>query len=148
MHWQTMRKTKHAKHPVLLFNYLIVSACIAGQHCATTKNKAKQIYGVMAHLLKQIPNTRSTNTNKQLHKLWGCATEERHSCLSSNGLCQKGLSCSWGSHQQTPLGDLGTKLGVLVRVLQEVNDLLKLNFGLIYTLWEKDQVSEDRVSMP
>ena len=88
----------------------------------------------LTHLLKQISDTRGTDTNKQLHKLRGGTAEEGYACLSSNGLSQQGLACAWGAHQQTPLGDLGSQLSVFVRVLEKVKNLLKLNLGLVYSL--------------
>ena len=43
----------------------------AGQDCVQneSKYKMKETYGVLTHLLKEIPDTRSSHTNKQLHKL-------------------------------------------------------------------------------
>lgn len=52
------------------------------------------------------------------------------------------MKCRWltgtrGAHQQGTLGDLGTQCSVLVRILQEVNDLLQLKLGTIAALQAK-----------
>lgn len=97
-----------------------------------------------AYLLKQIPDTGGTHTDKQLDKLRGCTGEEGHSSLACNSLSQQGFACAGGAYQQAPLGDLGAQLSVLVWVLQEVNNLLKLQLGLFYTLQPQKQWTDSQ----
>jgi hypothetical protein len=51
--------------------------------------------------------------------------------LAGQSPCEQSFSRAWWAYQQNPLRELGTRFMVLARVLQEINDLLKLAFKLV-----------------
>ena len=87
--------------------------------------------GLGLGLLEQIPDAGRSDSDKELNELGGGAGEERRSGLSGDGLGDQGLSGSRRSDQERSLGDLSSELGVLLRVLQEVDQLLELQLGVV-----------------
>src|SRR5205814_444232 len=57
--------------------------------------------------------------------------EERHVGLASDGARQQGLAGAGRADQQAALGDLAAEPLELLRILQEVDDLLELGLGLV-----------------
>eukprot|EP00959_Pyramimonas_sp_CCMP1952_P150795 3155893-Pyramimonas_sp.AAC.1 len=70
------------------------------------------------------------------------AGEERHASLASHGLGNEGLAGTGRTHEQAAAGDLGAELGVLVGVLQEVNNLLELELGTVHALKDINDTSD------
>ena len=44
--------------------------------------------------------------------------------LTGNGLCEKCLTCSWRAYEKRALRKCGTDIGIFLRVMKEINDLL------------------------
>ena len=84
-------------------------------------------------LIKQITDTGRTYTYKHLHKVRTTDREEWHPCLTGYSLGQQGFTCTWRAKQQYALWYLGTKLIVLLRMLQELYYLFQFLLGLIST---------------
>mmetsp|Transcript_9700 Transcript_9700/g.16641 ORF Transcript_9700/g.16641 Transcript_9700/m.16641 type:complete len:257 (+) Transcript_9700:907-1677(+) len=77
-------------------------------------------------LLEQIAHAGGTHADEELNELGRGAREERHARLAGHSLGDECLSGTGGAHEQATAGDLGSELGVLVRVLEEVDHLLEL----------------------
>ncbi len=82
-------------------------------------------------LLEEIPHPRCTHANEHLHEVGSGDGEERHVGLSRHCLGEQRLACSRRTHQQCTLGYLAAQGGVLLRILEEVNDLHHLGLGLL-----------------
>lgn len=82
-------------------------------------------------LLEEVAHPGCTDTDEELDELGRGAGEERHASLSGDGTRQEGFTCPRRTDEETSLGDLGTQSGVLVWVLEEIDDFLQLELGLI-----------------
>ena len=82
-------------------------------------------------LFKKIAHSGRADTDEHFHEVRTGNGKERHACLSGHCLCEKGLSSSGRSHQDDPFRDPGSHVRVLFRILQEINDLLKILLFLV-----------------
>ena len=57
--------------------------------------------------------------------------EERNACLAGYGPCEEGLTCSRRSYKEDAFRDARSDPGIFLRILKEVNDLLKFVFLFI-----------------
>jgi hypothetical protein len=80
----------------------------------------------LARLLEQVAHAAGADADEHLHELRGRDGEERHAGLAGHGARQQRLAGAGRADQQHALGDLGADAQVLLRVLQEVDDLLEL----------------------
>ena len=87
--------------------------------------------GLLLRLLEQVAHTAGTHAHEHLHEVRAAQREEGHLGLTGHRLGEQRLAGARRAHEQGALGDLGTEVGVLLRVLQEVHDLLELLLGLI-----------------
>lgn len=85
-------------------------------------------------LTKQIPNTSCALTHEHLIELGSSGMEEWHACLPGHRAGQQGLAGARWAHQQHSLGQLAAQIRELVRILQELDDLLQLLFRLVASL--------------
>ena len=80
-------------------------------------------------LAEQVAHTTGSHAHKHLHEVGTRHREERHTSLASNCFCQQRLTSSRRSHEQSALGNLTTQVGVFLRILQELHNLLHLLLG-------------------
>ena len=85
--------------------------------------------GFLFGLPEHVAHTARTDTDEHLHEVGAAHGEERHPRLAGDGLCQEGLARSRGADEQRPLGDLAAQVGIFLRVLQELDNLLHLLLG-------------------
>ena len=52
-------------------------------------------------------------------------------CLASDRLRKERLTSAWRTHEERTLGDLTAQLGVFVRVLEELDNLLQLLLSFV-----------------
>ena len=90
--------------------------------------------------LKEITHTRGAHTHEHLYEVGTRHREERYTGLTGYGLGQQRLTRSRRTDQQSALGNLSAQLRVLLRVLQEVHNLLHLllRTGLTGHVLERD----------
>ena len=80
-------------------------------------------------LTEEVAYTTGTNAHKHLYKVATRHREERYVGFASHSLCQKGLTRSRRTNQQSPLGYLTTQVCIFIRILQELYNLLHLLLG-------------------
>ena len=80
-------------------------------------------------LLEQVAHTAGTHADEHLDEVGARHREERHAGLAGHGLGQQRLARSRRTYEQGALGNLAAQLGVFLRVLQEVHNLLHLLLG-------------------
>ena len=89
--------------------------------------------GHLGGLFEQITDTGCTHAHKHFHKIGTADGEEGHAGLAGHSLGQQGLAGTGGTHQQSALGQLGADFGVLLWVMEHVDDLLQGLLGLVLT---------------
>ena len=86
--------------------------------------------GLLFRLTKEITNAGSADTDKHLHEIGSGDREERNLCFTCNRFGQQGFTSTRRSYKQSSLRDLAAELGVFTRILQKVDNLHYLHFGL------------------
>ena len=87
--------------------------------------------GHFAGLFEQVADTGRAHAHEHLHKVRAADGEEGHPRLSGHGLSQQRLTGARRAHQQHALGQLGADVGVLLGVVEDVDDLLQRLFRLV-----------------
>ena len=87
--------------------------------------------GVLLGLVEQVAHARGADADEHLDEL-GCGHgEEGHARLAGDGLGQEGLTGSGRAVEEDALGDLGADGAELLRLGEELADLLELLDGLV-----------------
>ena len=81
-------------------------------------------------LPEEVSHTRSTDANEHLDEVGTGHREERHVGLAGDCLGQQSLTRSRRPHEQSAFGNLTAQLGVVLGILEEVDNLGNLHFGL------------------
>ncbi len=116
----------------------LLALIIATAHASTTMaangidfvNKDNARSGFFA-LLKHVPHAGCTNTYEHFHKVGTGNGEEWHIGLTRNGAGQQGLTRTRRANQQHTFGNFTSKPRKLLRVFEEIHDLLQFTLGLI-----------------
>src|SRR5712692_2139466 len=87
--------------------------------------------GILFALLEQIADTAGADAHEHLHKIRARDREERYVGFASNSPRQQGLAGSRRTHQQHALWDPSPQFLELLRLAQELDDLLQLFLGLV-----------------
>ena len=87
----------------------------------------------LAGLLEEVTHTGGSHTYKHLYKVRTADREKGHSGLSGDSLGQQSLSGARRAYQQRALGQLGANLRVLLRIVEEIDDLLQTLLCLVLT---------------
>ena len=87
----------------------------------------------LCSLLEQISYTACAHAHEHFHKVRAGNGEERHIGFACNCLGKEGLTRTGRAYQKGALGQLCADLCVLLRIMQEVNDLLQRFLCLILT---------------
>ena len=77
-------------------------------------------------LAEEVAHTAGTHTHEHLNEVRARHREERHSRLACNSLGKQCLSRSRRSHEQCALRNLSSQVGIFLRILQELHNLLYL----------------------
>ena len=85
---------------------------------------------MLSALIEEVSDTCGSHTDEHLDEIRTAGMEERDSGLACNCLGNQGLTCSRRSYQKDALGNLGSDFGVFLRILEELDDFLKLILGL------------------
>ena len=83
-------------------------------------------------LLEQIADARGADADEHLDELRSAQAEERHVRLAGDGAREQRLAGSRRADQQHALRNAAAEVRVLLRVLQELDDLLQLVFGFVH----------------
>ena len=86
---------------------------------------------LLGGLLEQITYTACANAHKHLHKVRTGDKEEGDTGFTGNGFCQQSLTGTGRTNQQSALGDLCADGGILLRIVEEIDDLLQRFLGFI-----------------
>src|SRR4029453_12131132 len=86
---------------------------------------------VLFSLLEQVADARGAHADEHLDEIGAGDREEGNVRLARDRARQEGLAGPRGAHQEHPLGDLPAELLELLRVLEELDDLLQLFLGLL-----------------
>ena len=86
---------------------------------------------MLSALVEEVPDPCGSHTDEHLDEVRSAGVEEAHAGLACDRLGDEGLTGSRRTHEQDSLGDLGADLGVFLRVLEELDDLLELVLGLL-----------------
>ena len=86
---------------------------------------------LLFRLLKQVAHTAGAHAHIHFHKVRAGDGQKRHVRLAGHGLGQQGLAGARRANQQHALGDVGAQLQILVRIPQELHDLLQLLLFLV-----------------
>ena len=76
-------------------------------------------------------HTAGAHAHEHLDEVGTGDGEERHVGLTRDGARQQGLAGTRRAHEQTALGNLAAQALELLRILQEVDDLLEFGLGLV-----------------
>ena len=87
---------------------------------------------VLLALLEQVADARRADADEHLDEVGAADREERHVRLAGDRAGEQRLARSGRSHQQDALGDAATELLELLRLAQEVDDLLQFFLGLVH----------------
>ena len=79
----------------------------------------------LCRLLEQVPHPAGAHAHKHLHEIRTGDGEEGHIRLTGHRLGKQGLAGTGRAHQQRTLGKLGTDGGILLGVVEKINDLLQ-----------------------
>ena len=116
-------------------------ALVVASHAAAVALLAYGVYLVDEHdarrllpgLLEQVANLGRAHADEHLDELTAGDGEERHVRLAGHCAGEQGLAGARRADKQRALGQLGAYLGVFLRVVQEVDDLLERLLGLVLT---------------
>jgi hypothetical protein len=87
---------------------------------------------VLLALLEQVAHARGADADEHLDEVGAADREERHVGLAGHGAGQQGLAGARRAHQQHALRDAAAQLLELLRLLQELDDLLELVLRLVH----------------
>src|SRR5512144_1918410 len=87
---------------------------------------------VLLALLEEVSDARSAHTDEHLDEVGAADREERHASLAGDRPRKERLARSRRADQEHTLGDLAAELLELLRVLQDLDDLLDLDLGLVH----------------
>ena len=87
--------------------------------------------GHLGRLLEQIAHAARAHAHEHLHKPGARDGEKRHVGFAGHRLSQQRLAGAGRAHQQRALGQLRANVGVFLRVVEKINDLLQALLGLI-----------------
>src|SRR4051794_33829126 len=73
-------------------------------------------------LREQIADTRGTDADEHLHELRAAEAEEGNLGFTRHGAREQRLAGAWRSNEQYALRDTPAQRGVLLRVLEELDD--------------------------
>ena len=82
-------------------------------------------------LLEHVAHTRGADADEHLDEVGAGNGEERNVGLAGDGARQQRLASAGRTDQQHALGDLAAETLELLRVLEELDDLLQLGLGLV-----------------
>ena len=82
-------------------------------------------------LLEEVAHPACPHPDEHLDEVGSRHREEGPARLAGDGLGQERLSRSRRAYQQCPLGEPAAEAGELLRILQELDDLLQLHLGLV-----------------
>ena len=82
-------------------------------------------------LREQIAHAGRADADEHLHELRAAQAEERHLGLAGDGPGQQRLAGARRADQQHALGNAAAQRGVLLRILQELDDLAQLLLGFV-----------------
>ena len=88
---------------------------------------------ILLGLIKQITHTGGTDTDEHLDEVRTGNREERHACLTGYGTGQQGLTSTRRAKEQNALRNPGSKVVVLLRMLEELDNFFQFLLGLIST---------------
>ena len=86
---------------------------------------------LLARLLEQVAHARRAHADEHLHELRAGDGEERHLRLTRDGLGQQRLAGAGRADEQRALGQLRADVAVLLRIVQEIDDLLQRVLRLV-----------------
>ncbi len=87
---------------------------------------------VLLALLEEIADARRADADEHLDEVGAADREERHVRFAGHRARQQRLARSRGAHQQHALGDAAAQLLELLRLAQEVDDLLQLVLRFVH----------------
>ena len=87
---------------------------------------------ILLALLEQVADAACAHADEHLHKVRTRDAEERHVGFAGHGTRQQGLAGSRRPDQQHALGNASAQLLELLRLAQELDDLLQLFLGFIH----------------
>src|ERR1700693_5884384 len=82
-------------------------------------------------LLEQVAHATRADAHEHLHEIGARHREEGTASFTRDGASEERLTGSRRTHQQRTLRETPAELGELLRVFQELDDLLKLNLRLV-----------------
>ena len=88
---------------------------------------------MLLRLLKQVTHTARTDTDEHLNKVRTGNREERHARLTCNSSCKQRFTGTGRAEQQHAARDSRTDIVILLRILEEVNDLSHFRLFLVGT---------------
>src|SRR5262249_17738279 len=113
---------------------LVVSAAEAGaavpSHCVDLVDE-DDAGRVRLALLEEIANAARADADEHLHEVRPGHREEWPARLTRHGLREKGLGGTRGPDEQGAFGQPSAEASELLGILQELDDLLQLDFGLV-----------------
>ncbi len=86
---------------------------------------------LLLRLAEQVAHARGADADEHLDEVGAGEGEERDTRLAGDGLRQQRLAGARRADEEHALGQLAAQLGELLRVLEEVDDLLDLLLGLV-----------------
>ena len=87
--------------------------------------------GVLLALFEHVAHAGGADAHEHLHEVGAGDGEERHVGFAGDGAGEQGLASAGGTDQQHALRDLATEALELLRVAEELDDLLQLALGLV-----------------
>src|SRR5207244_4939732 len=82
-------------------------------------------------LLEEIPNPRRADADEHLDEFRSAEAEEGHVGLPGDGAGEQRLARSGRTDEQNAFGNPAAEIRVLLRLLQELDDLLELLLGFV-----------------
>ena len=87
--------------------------------------------GVLLALLEQVAHAAGAHADEHFHEVGTGDGEERHVGFAGDGAGQQGLAGSGRTHQQHALGNAPAEFLELLRLAQELDDLLQFFLGFL-----------------
>ena len=86
---------------------------------------------VLLALVEEVADARGADADEHLDEIGAADGEEGHVGLAGHGPGQQGLACPRRADEQHALGDAAAEPLELARLLEELDDLAELGFGLL-----------------